>query len=425
MSTFNRLSRRRSIHHRNRKTRQSRLFVEELEPRRLLATITYAEGTIIGGQPYEHNGTSLWQNDPHRNDSQYVATDLTGLLRMGRGRHSPPGQAGFNGSLRTLMSFPLDGLPAGARILNVALTMHVFNYDDPSGARPSIELHEYSGPNVSETSATWNSTGGGTYVPDLLSVSPGAAIGPIEFASTSSFVAAAQRALDNAQALGIILVSPDAEAHTQPFTPEYIYRFHSDDAISAGLHPQLTVEYEPAVAPAVTDVRVRFGSQSHSLLGNSRNLPWVNIDAVDVVFDQGVVVDMNDLRLGGVQVSQYALQNFNYNQDTRTATWRLASPLVADRLRMSLDGDDASDGNLGVSSLDAVFLEGGDFLLDFNVLPGDYNGDGVVTIQDSLGIRNRSPGFGLYDIFADLDGDGDVDLDDINHARRRLGSRLR
>jgi hypothetical protein len=55
------------------------------------------------------------------------------------------------------------------------------------------------------------------------------------------------------------------------------------------------------------------------------------------------------------------------------------------------------------------------------VLPGDYNGDGSVTILDSTLVRDNAAKDLL---FADLDGDGDVDVDDINYPRRKLGTKL-
>ena len=43
------------------------------------------------------------------------------------------------------------------------------------------------------------------------------------------------------------------------------------------------------------------------------------------------------------------------------------------------------------SAVDAVFLKLGDYSQGFNVLAGDYNNDGVVTILDSTLVRNRMP----------------------------------
>jgi hypothetical protein len=171
-------------------------------------------------------------------------------------------------------------------------------------------------------------------------------------------------------------------------------------------------------------VRVRFGNQSYSLIGNDRVLPWTTINRLEVVFSQDVAIDAADLRLNGVSVSQYG-GAFSYNPATRTATLTLGTAIGADRLTLTLDGDGTGpDGNDGVRNLAGAYLAGGDFARSFDVLPGDFNGDGTVTVQDSIGIRNQSPGYGTYLLFADTDGDGDVDLNDINAPRRRLGATL-
>ena len=225
---------------------KARLRLEELEQRDVPATITYTEGAVIGGQPYQHDGTGVWQNDPNRNDSQFSGGNLTEYYRVGRARHSPVGQPGLNGSLRSVVGFPLIDIPAGARIVSVSLRLNVESYGDAASPAPAVELHEYSGSALNEASATWNNTGGGAFLPGLLSSAPGVTSGPMEFGSNGSFVAAAQRALGNSQPLRMVLVSPSAEAHTESTNPQYLFRFYSDDAASAGLRPQLTVEYELA-----------------------------------------------------------------------------------------------------------------------------------------------------------------------------------
>ena len=181
-------------------------------------------------------------------------------------------------------------------------------------------------------------------------------------------------------------------------------------------------------APRVVDVRVRFGpglSRSMSVNEVARDLPWIDIQALDVIFSEDVDVTAEDLRLAGVNIANYT-GSFTYAPGTRTASLTLVNPLGVDRLMLLLDGDDASpDGALGVRDRGGNFLGGGDHARALNVLPGDFDGDGVVTIDDAVGVRNGMAAFGgTYSIWADMDGDGDVDADDVRHVQRRIGFRL-
>ena len=55
-----------------------------------------------------------------------------------------------------------------------------------------------------------------------------------------------------------------------------------------------------------------------------------------------------------------------------------------------------------------------------DVLPGDFNDDGVVNSQDLVGIRNEWLGIGgaKPTIFGDINGDGEVNVADYNAVRR-------
>ena len=61
-----------------------------------------------------------------------------------------------------------------------------------------------------------------------------------------------------------------------------------------------------------------------------------------------------------------------------------------------------------------------------DVLPGDFNDDGVVNSQDMVGIRNEMLGLmgAMPTIFGDINGDGVVDIKDYNAVRARIGTTL-
>jgi RHS repeat-associated protein len=187
------------------------------------------------------------------------------------------------------------------------------------------------------------------------------------------------------------------------------------------------VDGQLTVHPKVLDVRVDWGSQSMSIVGLNRDLPFVNIKALDVIFSDDVSVDLGDLALTSTLApgKSYSPSSFRYDPATRDARWTLPDALDVDKLMLTLDGTDATvDGHDGIHVLPDIYL--GRYSLPFAVLPGDFNGDGVVNSQDMVLIRNQVQGTGPTDlrIWADIDGSGTVDLNDYLATRKRLGKRL-
>jgi hypothetical protein len=173
--------------------------------------------------------------------------------------------------------------------------------------------------------------------------------------------------------------------------------------------------------PTIVDVRGVWGSRTASILGRDI-LPWSQIRAIEIVFSDDVDVQQDDLVLAGQTTGAKTSTGFLYNSGTKTARWEFAA-LAIDWYMMTLDGDDdAGDGNVGVKDLlGDAYLDGGDYERRFGVLTGDYNGDGLVNSQDT-GLISRK--FGSLDVFADLDGDGDVDAADMRIASAMRGKRI-
>jgi hypothetical protein len=121
----------------------------------------------------------------------------------------------------------------------------------------------------------------------------------------------------------------------------------------------------------------------------------------------------------------YSLDQFQYDPVGHRARWTLPTAVGVDQLMLALDGDDAaSDGHDGIRVGADIYL--GAYSLRFAVLPGDYNGDGVVNAQDMVGVRNQIQGTGdpALRIWADIDGDGAPKIDDYTLVRKWLGKRL-
>ncbi|MBA3312978.1 MAG: dockerin type I domain-containing protein [Planctomycetota bacterium] len=131
-------------------------------------------------------------------------------------------------------------------------------------------------------------------------------------------------------------------------------------------------------------------------------------------------VGIGSLSVLGSMRGSYAISGFNYDEAMRTAVWTLAVPVDQDRLTITLDGDDASDGVEG-ASYGGEYLAGGDAEMSLDVLFGDVDGDGNVNLIDALLQRGRN---GTSDIWSDINGDGTVNLLDALLLRGRNGTTI-
>ena len=191
--------------------------------------------------------------------------------------------------------------------------------------------------------------------------------------------------------------------------------------LSANNYNFVGVSGSLTVHPTVLNVFAHWGTQKMSLLGLTRDLPFINIASIEVVFSDSVSVSSSQLSLTGIDTQNYNVGTVNTPSPatTQDATWTLPAALGADRLMLSF-----LTGVLAPTPTGSVSLA--PFSMNFNVLPGDVNGDGVVSVTDATTVRNDMPANNgnVYVVWADVNGDGTVDLTDYTLVSNKRNTKL-
>ncbi|RIK82775.1 MAG: hypothetical protein DCC68_05255 [Planctomycetota bacterium] len=215
---------------------------------------------------------------------------------------------------------------------------------------------------------------------------------------------------------GLSIVSPGTPPNESPFVTDVLV---ASSAWSA--------EYLAALASA------GLGGGGVSLARGAAQLApvsWTNLDQVKIRFSDDMLVAETDLALRGVNVADYvatvglAPGGFGYDAVTRTATWTFDQSFAADKLLVEL-ADTATDSQGApldgewtdaASTFSGNGTPGGDFRFRFDVLPGDVNASGQVTLADvhaNRAAQFRSLGHAQYDPQQDVDGNGHINATDL------------
>ena len=178
--------------------------------------------------------------------------------------------------------------------------------------------------------------------------------------------------------------------------------------------------------PMVTAISVR-GSEWNPLAasfelrldgGAMDVLPWTGLDQMEITFNEAVTVAATDLTATGAGGGQLLIGSFSYETTTRTARWRLATPVIDDRVMVALD---AAIADLSGNALAGVRE------VRFAVLAGDVDGDGLVSAADFQANRARqfsSLGEANYDPRHDMNADGAIAIADWVVIRDHIGQSL-
>ncbi len=177
------------------------------------------------------------------------------------------------------------------------------------------------------------------------------------------------------------------------------------------------------VHPKVVDVLVEYGTKTMSIMNLKRDLPFSDITAVEVIFSDDVTVSTASaiLKSSTATGTLYSLGSFTYNQSSHAAIWTRPTALGIDRYLLNLD-------NTLAAAVDQTIDLYGTTSWNFSVLPGDFDGDGIVGTADLTAVRDQMPQYlGLGQtpsVWADINGDGVVDVNDYTLVKKLLNTRL-
>ncbi len=170
------------------------------------------------------------------------------------------------------------------------------------------------------------------------------------------------------------------------------------------------------IAPTVSNIRVHYGPTRYVDLSTTRSvLPWDGITKISVVFSENIQVGTlaNALTLTGFNGFTLPLTFDSFDVATSTASWNLGSAIGINRVSLKLDQTNVLDiaGNVLAKNAGRNFV----------VLPGDFDGNGVVNDADLKAITSRIGKPTTFDRFADIDGNGFIDLIDLAKATANKG----
>ena len=180
----------------------------------------------------------------------------------------------------------------------------------------------------------------------------------------------------------------------------------------------------PTVTPItyanVTGFAVVWGNEVASLVvpsssgglllppGRSTDIPWLGINVLQITLSQPESLGTSNITLHSARGLNYRVVGVSPTGSSYAVFLSRAISL-ADRVTITIRGSDITS-----------------FTGQINVLPGDFDDNGVVNHQDYLDVRAVDVGLGSPStvIFADINGIGGVNNKDLLLIRQRVGTRL-
>lgn len=192
-------------------------------------------------------------------------------------------------------------------------------------------------------------------------------------------------------------------------------------AAVGGISASAALAVEAAAPAVVSATAVSWGAAGMASLqtapdglrllptGRTNTIGWLGIDRISIALDKAATLSAADVVVSG-------LIGASYGPVSIVGTG--ASYLII--LARPIDAADRVTITIGSASI-ATFSR------RLDVLPGDVNDDGLVTMQDAVVIRNGVTGFASVvqpAAWLDVLGEGVATLEGYNATRRRIGARM-
>jgi hypothetical protein len=172
-------------------------------------------------------------------------------------------------------------------------------------------------------------------------------------------------------------------------------------------------------AASISGVAVRWGASGSAPLnlpatpgglilptGRTTDVPWLGIDQITLTLSTAAILTPANITISSAIGANYGPVTVT-NSGT-TVTISLNTPIeTADRVTIGISGP-------GITSLSGQLA----------VLPGDFNDDGVVNVQDLVAVERQWLGVVTPTMFGDITGDGKPTEADYLAVRQRIGTRL-
>ena len=229
---------------------------------------------------------------------------------------------------------------------------------------------------------------------------------------------------------GSILLQADGSFSYSPntgFSGNDFFTYRTFDGMAFSNPVRANIRIAPTVTGVFADSTLwsnnfAFAALGYPLMGNTRNLPWFNLNQIRIQFSEPI----QTVSSGEVVIHGSPTRNIDYNTglvvsrpDSRTLELTLRSGLVftTDRIQVSVL-DSVRDLQEVLIDGNADGLPGDPFNLAFAVVRGDVNNSNSVLSSDVTLVSRSQSGIGTYNPFMDVNGSASILSNDVTLVSR-------